>query len=465
MGRIGAALSGIERTLLNRLAESNAAATVNLLRLTTGVKINAPRDNPSGFSLLSRYTTQLGTLNAALTNVTAAAKQIGDAQDALTSIREQLDTVRAKVLEDENQELSADQRAANQSEIDAALKQIDQLATATFGHRRLLDGSANYAISGVNATQVSGVEIYARGPSTAPTISGSVLVAAEQATLTHATGAGTIAADATFTLTGDRGTAVLSVTDGESLTTVRDRINDESHHTGVEASVSGNDLIFNSIAFGSDAFVAINVDSGALATSGDGWGTDAEATIQGQSLTGDGNVFYANDQGLRFRIEFASGFSGSFDTVTVSGDALSYAVSEDLLQRVTVAIPGVQSARLGGLSGRLDQLRTGGTAAGLGANAVLAVRIVDEALGDLERVGGILEGASTSALHTSSVLLQALQQNVADAANGLNLVNNAEENLLLEKNQSLGVNALAALNVLNQQRDSILALIKQIAGL
>ncbi len=41
MARIGATLSGIERTLLNRLAEANAGATVSRLRLATGKNVNA----------------------------------------------------------------------------------------------------------------------------------------------------------------------------------------------------------------------------------------------------------------------------------------------------------------------------------------------------------------------------------------------------------------------------------------
>ena len=60
MGRIGARLSGIERTLLNRLAEANAGATINSLRIATGQKVNAPSDDPSAFLALSRLQTRLG---------------------------------------------------------------------------------------------------------------------------------------------------------------------------------------------------------------------------------------------------------------------------------------------------------------------------------------------------------------------------------------------------------------------
>ncbi len=45
MGRIGANISGIELKLLNRLAQADAAATLNSLRLASGKKIGSPRDN------------------------------------------------------------------------------------------------------------------------------------------------------------------------------------------------------------------------------------------------------------------------------------------------------------------------------------------------------------------------------------------------------------------------------------
>ena len=93
MGRIGATLTGIERTLLNRLADANAAIVVNNLRLATGQKINAPSDDPSGFFTLNTFQNQLSVVVKTLTNVTAATKQVSDAQSALDEIRTQLKLV------------------------------------------------------------------------------------------------------------------------------------------------------------------------------------------------------------------------------------------------------------------------------------------------------------------------------------------------------------------------------------
>lgn len=465
MGRIGATLTGIERTLLNRLAEANAAVVLNNLRLATDQKINVPADDPAGFFALDTFRSRLSIVTKTLTNVTAATKQVSDSQAALDEIRTQLGTIRTNAVADEDQTLTADQRAANQAAIDAAINRINELATTKFGTRRLLDGSASFQTTGVNAAQVSTLEVYQRGGVSSPTISGTVTSAATQGTLTHTGAGGNIVNTATLTLSGARGSTSITVNAAEALTTARDRINAESHITGVEASVAGNDLVFTTIEYGSDAQVTVEVTSGGpFATAGTGIGTDATATINGQDVTGDGNVFFLNDNGLSFRVEFASGSSGAFDTVTVSGDALRYAVATELYDTATLSIPGVQAARLGGLSGTLDQLFTGGSSAGLGSNAVTAVRIVDEALGDLNRIEGLVDGFATASLASSSNLLTALEENLNTAIDSINDVDETEESLLLAKNQTLAANATAGLSILAQQRTNILKLVQQAAG-
>ena len=471
MSRIGATISGTERVLLNRLADANAAAAVNSLRLSTGKKINYAKDNPTGFVTLSRFQSELSVVTGTLNNVTEASKLVSQAQLTIDQIRTQLDTIRTKLVEDEDGSLTASQRADNQAAIDAAIAEIDQLAGTKFGSRRLLDGSANYELSGVNYQQVESIYVSARGPNPSPTISGTLDTAATQAQLTHTEGTGLITNDATFTLTGDLGSVSISVTNGESLTTVRDRINAESHKTGVTASVSGNDLLFTSVDYGSGSKTEISVTSGTFAvTGGDGsgkaTGTDAVATINGTTLTGDGNRFDVNDNGFRFRLEFKAGFSpGAFDTITVSGDAVSFALSTDISQRATLVVPGLQPERLGGLSGTLDQLLTGGAAAGLGNNTSLAIRIVDEALGDLDFAEGVVDGFSDAAITASQNLLNGLDSELDKAIDSINKVDDNEENLLLQKNQTLAANALSAISILNTQRSDIVAILKKAAGL
>lgn len=466
MARIGATLSGLERTLLNRLSEANEAAAQNTLRLATLRKINAPADSPSGFVTLSGFKSQLSVVGNTLVNVTAASSLVSQAELAIDQIRTQLQTIRELVIEDEDQLLTPQERATNQAAVDAALKEIDRLAGLKVGGRRLLDGSADFVTTGGNPNQVSYVKVHARPGGNSNTIAGTVTSTATQAELTYTGAAGEVTSTATLTLTGDRGSTLIEVTAGETLTAVRDRVNLDSHRTGVTASVAGDVLTFASIAFGSRAEVAVEVtDGGPFSTTGTGVGTDATATINGQAVTGLGNLFVLEDNGLRFEIEFTGGYSGAFDAINVSGNALQFALTPQLGQTSTLAIASLQAGRLGGPSGRLIDLSTSGTYGGLGTNSSQAVRIVDEAIARLEGVAGSVRSFARSAIDSSAALLDGLETTLGEAIDSIDAVSPEEERTLLEKNQLLASNAIAGLTIVDTQRQSILALIQRIAGL
>ena len=70
---------------------------------------------------------------------------------------------------------------------------------------------------------------------------------------------------------------------------------------------------------------------------------------------------------------------------------------------------------LGGPSGRLDQLASGGTLDGLDSNTSQAIRVVDEALADLTRIEGAVDGFFNSAITSTSDLLSALETDLEDA--------------------------------------------------
>jgi len=469
MSRIGANLSGIERSLLNRLAEANAAATLSSLRMATGSKINSPSDDPSAFVMLSGLQSQLGTLVAAMTNVTAASSMITQVQSTLDSVRTQLEAIHIELIADEDGGLTGAERADAQANIDAAIQQIDVLVATKIDGRRLLDGSADFDVSGRNFSQVADIRVYSTGGST-QTISGSVTQAASQAELTFTGTSGQVGTNATFTLSGDSGSVEITVTAAEQLSTLQTEINANSHKTGVTASLVGDVLTFNSVDYGSDADLAVVVSSGTFTVAGgngDGTanGTDAQATINGQSYTGDGNQLTVSQNGFHYSLELTPGFTGSLSTITVDGDALSFALSPNLTSTSTLAIPGLQPERLGGLSGTLSQLASGGPLADLGGNASQAIRVVDEALAELTRIEGTVDGFANAAITSTSGLLSDLQDDLQDAIDDVNLVSDTEESARVAYYQDLASNSAAGLAILYQQRHGIVNMLQQIAGL
>jgi len=457
-------LSGMERTLLNRLAEANAAATLSSLRMATGEMINSPRDDPAGFVYLSGLQSRLGQVRDVADNATAAAEMVSQAQSTADEIRTQLNAIRTELLKWESDTLTG----SEQANIDAAITQIENLVATEMDGKRLLDGSANFEISGRNSDQVTDVRVFSTGGATV-TVSGSLTAPATRAALTFTGSGGNVNTDATFTLTGNTGSYEFTVTSAQTLSALETAINDKSHKTGVTASVDGDDLTFTSVEYGSDAEITISVSSGtfivAAGNTTSDTGTDATATINSRSYTGNGHRFTVNDGVANYRLEFDPTFTGDFDTITISGDALTFALSTDLDRTATLAIPGLHPAKLGGLSGALSDLATGGTLAGLGDNTSQAIRVVDEALADLTEVEGAIDGFYNASITSASNLLADLEEDLEDAIDDVNLVDDTEEAVREAHYEDLASNSIAGLSLLRNQRAGIVTLLQKIAGL
>src|SRR5687768_4100647 len=112
--RIGAAINGFERQLLNQLNAANAAAAVNALRLATGKKVNRPSDDPAAFVNISSVESRLAAVRKAQSQVAGAASLAAESQIAVDSISSKLSAIRAALLEDEDRTLTADERSAQQ---------------------------------------------------------------------------------------------------------------------------------------------------------------------------------------------------------------------------------------------------------------------------------------------------------------------------------------------------------------
>ncbi len=458
MGRISSSLSGIERTLLNRLAETQAAQVQSALRMSTLQKINYPSDAPSAFVTLSSFQRQFSQVSSVLDNATAANSIVTQTQSAIGEIRGQLEIILAELEAPDSE---------SQSKIDAAIEEINTLTKTDIDGRRTLDGSADFLVSGRNTSQVSQVLAYATGGA-GRTISGSVTQAGTQATALHTEAGGYAHSASQFTLTGSLGSATITVAEDETFDDIATAVNAVSHLTGVTASAAGNNLTFTSVNTGSAQSIGIAVTSGSFTVADNDPGTSGTATINGVSYTAsasDGNRYSVNRNGFRFEIDFEAGFSGAFDTMSVSGSALSFALSTDISQLSTLAIPALRASELGGNSGRLDQIATGGAYSGLGANTSRAIRIVNEALGQLTKVEGNVDGFATASITSASTMLTALQEDLQTTIDDINAADPLEEQTLQLHYQQLINNTAASLTILYQQRSDIVSMIRHIAGL
>jgi flagellin-like hook-associated protein FlgL len=466
--RITAGISSIERQLLGALAKANAQAALASLRLSTSRRINRPVDDPAGYLHVAALEREQAAVQAAITRVDAVANVAAQLQLNIEGVRTQLNTVREALLEDADQSLNAEQRAVQQAIVDDALQQIDRLAGATISGRRMLDGSAGYTVTGRNPAEVSSVQVYSARDTS---ISGQVTTAATQATLTYTGAAGQITSTAAISVGGQIGTASISVTAGQTLASAAASINAVSHETGVTAEVAGNTLTFRSVEYGSEETVAVVVQSGTFNVTGgngDGTanGTEAVVTINGMSpaeVSGN-RVTFANN-GLHFDLELVAGFTGTIDTMTISqGSTLQFVLGPDMGETL-LAVPSVLPAHLGGVSGRLTDLASGGSLSGLGTNTSQAIRVVDEALGRLDLIQGRIDAFAGITVGSSAQLLDDWDVQLASALESANGIDEEVELTILDHQQNLASNAIAALALLQQQQATMVTMLQQLAGL
>jgi flagellin-like hook-associated protein FlgL len=472
MSRIGSTLSGVERQLLASLAASNAQIAMSTLRMTTGHVINAASDNPDAFFQLSGLQSQMSNVTNTLGNVTAADGMVSQIKTAVASIQTQLGVIQDELKKDIEHTLTPDQRADAQDKIDQAIAQIRLLAESKISGTTPLGGAGDFFYAGRDSSQVAKIQVY-NILAQNQTISGTVTSAATQAEVAYTGDAGNlVTADATFTLAGQRGSTVISVTTGDTLASVATKVNDSSYATGITATVDtgAHEIVFTSVDYGSQAKTEITVSSGTFATVGNTTGTNASAVINGETISADstqvvGNSFSLNQNGLSYTIEFQPGFTGSFNQITVTGSALTFALSTDMYRTSTLAVPGVFPEELGGVSGTLDQLATGGSLAGLGSNTAQALRVVSESLGNMTVVSGNVNGFYNSAIKSSSGLLTGLQTELQKSIDSIDKTDDDAEIANIDYYQALASNATSGLMILNQQRQGIVDLIRQIAGL
>jgi len=111
-------------------------------QLSSGLRINGPADDPSGFSIATNLQTQVNSLDQASQNIqdaNNAATVASGALSTVTSIRQQ---VRTLAVEASSNLLSASDRTNIQTEISQLVSEVNSVANNTqFNGLNLLDGS------------------------------------------------------------------------------------------------------------------------------------------------------------------------------------------------------------------------------------------------------------------------------------------------------------------------------------
>lgn len=130
------------------LVLTTSSLSKTMEKLSSGYRINRAADNPAGLVISEQFRAQIAGLNRAIDNSEGSINMIQTAEGALTELNNLLISMRELAIHAANEGFNdANQLAADQAEIDNAIKTIDRIAANTqFGTKKLLDGSkANIA--------------------------------------------------------------------------------------------------------------------------------------------------------------------------------------------------------------------------------------------------------------------------------------------------------------------------------
>jgi flagellin len=235
-------------------------------------------------------------------------------------------------------------------------------------------------------------------------------------------------------------------------------------------------LVFRSKDFGSAQFVDINVLQGTFSTAqlsvggtaaGRDEGTDVVATINGQVAQGKGLraslVTSILDSSVTFKS--ANNVATTNAKVTVTGGGSLFKIWQEVAAsgQVGVGIEGMNTARLGGATGKLYELGSGGGKSlidvGPSVPGSTLVDILKEAIDDVTSLQGRLGALQKNIFKTNVTTLGVALESITEARSQIINTDFAAETASLTKAQILTQSGISVLAIANQTPSQVLSLL------
>ncbi|HEY2880916.1 MAG TPA: flagellin [Pirellulales bacterium] len=290
---------------------------------------------------------------------------------------------------------------------------------------------------------------------------------ATQGELTYSGGA--LASDLVLQVGGQNGFQVFNFGAGTTVDQISTALNQVSDATGVQATVSGAGLKLQSTEYGSDAFVSAKAISGTFDTKNTGnaastreAGTDIVARVNGVQATGRGRQVSINTATLQLSFTASSDLKdGDQFNFNITGGGATFQLGPDVVsnQQARLGIQGISSATLGGVSGSLFELRSGGSK-DLKTDVNGAAAVVDEVISQVTGLRGRLGAFQKTTLETNINSLNDTLENLTDAESSIADADFAAESANLTRAQILVQSGTAVLQIANQNPQNVLALLK-----
>ena len=463
---------------INHLAEAQNELSDSLKRLSSGQRVNSGADDPSGLILSEGLRAQVASVQQALQNSEFSLSLVQTAEGALVEVNNLLIEMRQLATTAAN-EGATDYNAllTLQFQIRKAIEGIDRVSRFTrFGNKTLLDGSHGATGMGGNEELVF---LKASSKTVASPVSGYDVDITElplRATLT-ADLDDDDASGLQITLEEEDG-AVIRVSNPEGATAVgfakrlqkavletnmnlkiRFDADDEDHEIKLTIEHSEYGVVKGFTITSSKEEVLVEEAFNPKLF----LGRDIQGTIGDETADGDGLILtgeYNNEKTSGLSVAFLGTGIGNVGSVTVAQNSLKFQVGASADEKIVIALNSTHSTVLGrgvdNTSGfeNLSQISLKST-----QEAIDAIRLVDDALGQLLSMRSQLGSVQKYTLETNISVLHNTVENLTAAESSIRDTDMALEMVNFTKNQIITEAAAAAVAQSNQTATRVLALL------
>jgi flagellin len=228
----------------DNLTSSQASLNTSVERLSSGLRINSAADDAAGLAISTRFTSQINGDNQAVNNANDAVSLAQTAEGSLTSMTNNLQTIRQLAVQASNGTNSASDRAALDTEAQQLLQEVNREANASsFNGVSLLNGTNASFTFQVGAGTTANDTITVSGvPNSTTGAIGNVTQATVQSASISSLSALGAQGTGTLTITTASGTTDIGPLAAESTSSARaadvvSAVNAVSNTTGVGAYV------------------------------------------------------------------------------------------------------------------------------------------------------------------------------------------------------------------------------------
>lgn len=241
----------------------NDQLSTSMTRLSTGLRINAAKDDAAGMAIGEKMTAQIMGLNQAVRNATDGKNLIDTTESAHVEVSSMLQRLRELAVTSSNDTNTSSDRGNIVSETRQLISEINRVSeTTTFNGMKVMDGSfagKQFQI-GADANQTVNVNV----ESTRATDIGAYQMKSD---VNVAAGASTIVAGTELVISGFAGSAEVAQTAGMSAKDMAAAVNAKTSQTGVSAQASSVAKLSGLTASGTLTFKINSVDVGPVALS------------------------------------------------------------------------------------------------------------------------------------------------------------------------------------------------------